>query len=186
MHFRELKAQDPIRIVAAMKRGLLLTIFLLAPAVASAQPFQFGILAGGAQSLEDGFELDFGDGVREVFFGARVDRDTMFNIKLGQTDSATGPTGLPAEDGKVEYILGQVEYRFDEVWGSSAFFAGPGVYRARADGLEETDFGLAGGVNAAFPLTRRFAFLVELSYHWVNLEEDYTFLTAAGGLRVSF
>lgn len=189
MNLTRLKAPDPTRIVTAMQRRSLtlsLLMLLTLPALAVAQPFQFGILAGAAESMEDGFDLDFGDGVREIFFGARIDVDAMFNVKLGQVDTAIGPTGLPASDGRVEYVSGQVEYRFHEIWGSSAIFAGPGVYRGRADGLEETSFGLAGGVNTAFPINRRFAVLLELSYHWVNFEERYTFLTATGGLRVSF
>lgn len=189
MDFTRLKAPRPTRIVPAMYRRSVRFAFVLLlalPALGWAQPSQFGVLAGGAQSMEDGFELDFGDGVREVFFGARIDVDAMFNVKLGQVDTAVGPTGLPTDDGKVEYVLGQVEYKFDEIWGSSSIFAGPGAYRGRADDLEETNFGLAGGVNASFPVTRRFALLLELSYHWVNFEENYTFVTATGGLRVSF
>ncbi|MGH9456496.1 MAG: hypothetical protein ACRD2J_02535 [Thermoanaerobaculia bacterium] len=169
-----------------MKRAVFVVILLAFPGVASAEPFQFGILGGGAQSMEDGFEFDFGEGVTEVFAGARVDVATMFNVKLGQADAPVGPTGIAADDAKVEYIAGQVEYQFDEIWGSSSVFAGPGVYRSRAADLEETSFGLSGGVNASFPLTRRFALLLELSYHWANFEEDYTFVTATGGLKVSF
>lgn len=169
-----------------MKRSLLLLVLLVTPSLALAQPFQFGILAGAGRSMEDGFDLDFDEQVVEVFVGTRVDVQTMFNVKFGQTDTAVGPTGDALPGGKLEYLAGQVEYQFDEIWGSSSLFAGPGVYRARGGDIEEAELGISGGVNAVFPLTRRYGVLVELSYHWVNFEESYTFLTATGGLKVSF
>lgn len=169
-----------------MKRCLLLFVLLATPTLALAQPFQFGVLAGAGRSMEEGFDFDFDHSVIEVFVGARVDVQTVFNIKLGQTDTEVGPGGEPLADGKLDYVAGQVEYQFDEIWGSSSIFAGPGVYRARGGDIEETEVGLSGGVNALFPLTRRYGVLVELSYHWVNFDENYTFLTATGGLKVSF
>ncbi|HVR44723.1 MAG TPA: outer membrane beta-barrel protein [Thermoanaerobaculia bacterium] len=169
-----------------MKRTLLLVSLAVLPSLAAAQPFHFGIVGGGADSLEDGFDLDFDDQTFEVFAGARIDVGTMFNIRVGRTDLEVGPDGSPVSEGRIEYVAGQVEYQFDEIWGSSSFFGGPGLYRARAGALEETNFGLSGGVSATFPLTRRFGFLLELAYHWVNLDEKYTFLTVAGGLKIAF
>jgi hypothetical protein len=182
----ELKGSKPTRIVTRMKRGLLLAVLLLVPALGLAQPFQFGVLAGTGRSMEEGFEFSFDQGVREVFFGARIDVDTMFNVKLGQTDTETGPLGESVNDGTIDYVLGQVEYGFDEVWGRSAVFAGPGAYRVRAGDLEDTNLGLAGGVNTTFPINRHFGLMLELAYHWVNFEEQYSFLTAAAGVRFAF
>ena len=182
----QLKGFRPTRIVTRMKRGLLLASLLLFPSLAVAQPFQFGVLAGAGRSMEDGFDFSFDQGVREVFFGARVDVDTMFNVKLGQTDTETGPAGEAVTDGRVDYVVGEVEYKFDEVWGSSAVFAGPGAYRVRAGDLEDTNLGLVGGVNTTFPINRQFGLILELAYHWVNFEEQYSFLTATGGVRVAF
>lgn len=181
-----MKGSRPTRIVARMKRGLLLASLLLFPSFALAQPFQFGVLAGGGRSMEEGFDFEFDEGVREVFFGARVDVDTMFNVKLGQTDTQLGPAGEPVEDGKIDYVVGQVEYEFDEVWGSSAIFGGPGAYRLRAGDTEDTNIGLVAGVNTTFPVTRQFGLMLELAYHWVNFEEQYSFLTATGGVRIAF
>lgn len=182
----ELKGFESTRIVTRMKRSLLLASLLLFPAFAFAQPFQFGVMAGTGRSMEDGFEFSFDQGVREVFFGARIDVDTMFNVKLGQTDTETGPAGEAVVDGEIDYVVGQVEWKFDEAWGSSAVFAGPGAYRVRAGDQEDTNLGLVGGVNTTFPITRQFGLVLELAYHWVNFEEQYTFLTATGGVRIAF
>lgn len=183
----QLKGSRSTRIVTRMKRGLLLASLLLFPSLALAQPFQFGVLAGGGRSMEEGFDFEFDEGVREVFFGARIDVDTMFNVKLGQTDTALGPNAEPVADGRIDYVVGQVEYQFDEVWGSSAVFGGPGAYRLRAEGgVEDTNIGLVGGINTTFPITRQFGLMLELAYHWVNFEEQYSFLTATGGVRIAF
>lgn len=183
----QLKAPVSDRIVTAMKRLLLLLALVLFPSILAAQPYQFGILIGAAEPMEDGFDLKFGEGVREVFFGARLETNTMFNVKLGQTDSPVTPSGLESlGNHSVDYVLGQVEYQFDEVWGSSSVFAGPGLYRSESGGEDATELGFSGGVSASFPVNRRFAFMVELAYHWVDFEQRYTFISATGGFRVAF
>lgn len=184
----QLNAAGSTLIVTAMKRGFLLVALLLLPSIASAQPFEFGLIAGRVESMEDGFDFDFDEGLIEAFFAARVDEDTMFRIKVGDTDMPFDAAGTAVADGQLQYLTGEIEYRFDEVWGRSALFAGPGVYRAESasTGVEETDFGLVGGVNTSFPLTRRIDLLLELAYHWTNFEESYTFITAGAGLKISF
>lgn len=184
----QLKATRPSRIVTAMKRGLLLAALLLVPSLALAQPFEFGILGGKAESMEDGFDFDFDQDLIEVFFAARVDEATMFRIKLGDTDMPFTTAGNPVSDGSLQYVTGEIEYQSHEIWGRSGIFAGPGVYRGRSSStdVEETAFGLVGGVNTSVALTRRIDILVELAYHWAKFEEDYTFITAAAGLKMSF
>jgi hypothetical protein len=184
----QLKATRPTRIVTAMKRGLLLAALLLVPSLTLAQPFEFGILGGKAESMEDGFDFDFDQDVIEVFFAARIDESTRFRIKLGDADMPFSTDGDPINDGSLQYLTGEIEYVSHEIWGRSGIFAGPGVYRGRSSSanLEETAFGLVGGVNTSITLTRRIDILVELAYHWAKFEEDYTFITAAAGLKMSF
>ena len=50
-------------------------------------------------------------------------------------------------NGKIEYLDALVEYRFDEVFGSTSIFAGPGYYRQKFGSFGETDFGLSAGVS---------------------------------------
>ncbi len=78
------------------------------------------------------------------------------------------------------------EYRFDEIFGSTTLFFGPGAYRQDSADGSETDFGLSGGVSGDFPLTRRLGFVVEGAYHWVNFDDEYEFVTVGAGLRLSF
>ena len=92
-----------------------------------------------------------------------------------------------AEDGQVAHIETLIEYEFDEPFGSSGLFAGVGYYRLSAPNEEaQSAWGITAGVNADFPITRRYGVLLEGSYHWTQAEFEQRFLTVGGGLRVSF
>ena len=166
---------------------LLLSCFALA-APAAAQSLSIGASIGIAESGQDGFEFDFDDSLQEVWIGTEMQSGTTFRLRGGRLDTDEGPDigGGVLEDGKVEYIDALVEYRSSEVFGSSGFYAGPGFYRQRFDVLEESDWGVAAGVNALFPVTRRFGILVDVGYHWVNFEESYDFIAATAGIRFGF
>jgi hypothetical protein len=158
-------------------------VTLMFASAAFAQSSSFGFLLGGSETLEDGLDLNLGNSVREVFFSTDLELGTAFRIKAGQTDADDVD-----RSGKIEYIQALIDYRFHEIFGSTSLFLGPALYRHTPTGEldDETEYGLSGGVNGEFPFTRRIAFLAELSYHWVNFEEPYRFLTATGGVKLSF
>lgn len=180
---RRISGSHSYAIVTNMMRPLaFLCVFaLMSTSTALAQSASFGFMLGGAESLEDGLDLNLGNSVREVFFSTDLELGVLFRIKAGQADSED-------RTGKIEYIQALIDYRFHEVFGSTSLFVGPGLYRHKpAGGLEdESEYGLSGGINGEFPFTRRVAFLAELSYHWVNFEDPYRFLTATGGIKLSF
>jgi hypothetical protein len=90
-------------------------------------------------------------------------------------------------DGEVSHAEAIIQYEFDEPFGSSGLFAGVGFYHLAApDEDATTTWGITAGVNADFPITRRYGVLIEGSYHWTRAELDPRFLTVSGGLRVSF
>lgn len=171
------------------KYSTLIILFLFASVPATAQT-SIGLLLGGAQSTEGGdIDTDFSNSLKEIFVATELEPGTVLRIRGGQVDSEEGPQlGLPGvtREGRFEYIDALIEYRFYETFGSSSFFAGPGLYRQKFGTFDETDFGLSGGVNGLFPVTRRLSLTGEISYHWANFEETREFLTLAGGVRFSF
>ena len=186
-----MKGKKPLLIVRGMKQLLaVLALVFLASAPALAQSSGFGFLVGGAQPADDGLTYKLNNTVREAFYDTQLEPGTLFRIKIGQTETERDapPVGIPGFelDGKIEYIDAFVEYRFYEVFGSTGLFFGPGLYRRRFGNDEETNYGLGGGVNALFPVTRRLAFIGEPTYRWANFEDDRAFLTATGGLRITF
>jgi len=186
-----------------------------APAVAQTSEFGF-LLGGSKRlishtdeanglGISDSFK--FSNSNREVFYGVQLDPGTFFKIRLGQIE---GPLAFQynAADGSrartdihkgtVEHADAIVDYRFSEPFGTTGLFAGLGLYRQRGtltdpaipvtqQGVQtETNFGLQGGVNGDFPITKRTGFIAELTYHWINYHYKVRYLTLSGGLRFSF
>jgi hypothetical protein len=200
-----------MRIVAAMKKPACFLLFLLlaAPAFAQQTGQQFGILLGGAKRLYSGRDKDkfpdlpsdrfrFSNGVREVFYGVEIEPATIFKVQAGQWNTDVGVVQadppLKPRPGHVEHVDGVVDYRFSEPFGTTGLFAGLGLYRWSAaapaagetDIATETNYGYQLGVNGEFPLTKRYAFMVEGAYHWVNMSSPVRYVTLTGGLRIAF
>ena len=124
------------------------------------------------------------------FKGGRMESEIP--ISFIADDPAT-PANDPKEfrrdvdDGQVSHVEAVVEYEFDEPFGSSGLFAGLGYYQLSApDEESQTTWGVTAGVNADFPITRRYGAVLEAAYHWTRGDFDPRFLTVSGGLRVSF
>ena len=184
-----------------MKRAALAAALLLAAALPlSAQTSEFGILFGGVKRLNDlpndqgvsGIkDFSFNNSVKEVFYGTRLDSDTMFKIKAGEItvpvvfDAGNGT--FSEAKGKVDHVDAIVDYRFSESFGTGGIFGGVGMYRTSAPGVaDDTNAGLSAGVNADFPLSRRYGIMVEGTYHWLHTTVRQRFVTLTGGLRISF
>lgn len=173
-----------------MKRLFGLVALLAVSTVpAVAQSTAVGLSLGAGSQVDGDFDFDLSDSVLEIFYVTDLEPGTGFKVKLGRIENEDGPQiGAPGLAGgsEIEYAQALIEYRFYEVFGSTSLFAGPGAYRSSFGSSQETDFGLAAGVNGIFPVTRRFALTAEAAYHWVNFEEEYRFLTATGGVRFAF
>jgi hypothetical protein len=166
----------------------------------SGQMSQFGILFGGSkrmndlpgtQGRSDVKDFSFGNSVKEIFIGTRLEPDTMFKIKAGEIDvpvlvrNTSG--GFDKVKGKIDHVDALIDYRFSESFGSSGIFGGVGMYRATAPGVaDDTNAGLSIGVNADLPLSSRFGLIVEGTYHYLHTDVRQRFITATGGLRISF
>jgi hypothetical protein len=206
----ELNRRKAMRIVAAMKKPACFLLFLLLAAPAFAQTGQqFGILFGGAKRLYSGRDKDkFPDlpndrfrlahGVREIFYAVQIEPATMFKIQAGQWNSDVGVVQadppLKPRSGHVEHVDGVVDYRFTEPFGTTGLFGGVGLYRwsaptaqaGESDIPAATNYGYVVGVNGEFPMTKRYAFMVEGAYHWVNMSSPVRYVTLTGGLRLGF
>ncbi len=202
-----LNALTPFHILPAMKKALFVAVVLLVaalPLAAQSSPLagqssQFGILFGGVKRLNDlpgsqgqnGInDFTFSNSVKEVFFGTRLEPDTMFKIKAGEITVPvvydTG-NGFAQEKGKVDHVDAIVDYRFSEAFGTAGIFGGVGMYRTTAPNVaSDTNGGLSAGINADFPLSRRYGIMVEGTYHWLHTTVRQRFITLTGGLRISF
>ena len=199
---------DRFAIVARMKKAAFIVVLLLVsalPAVAQTSSAEFGILFGGTHRIASRTDLpetvsvdedwSFSKSSIDIYYGVEIEPGSMFKIKGGRIEAPVsfkeGPDDDPVQvvydDGKVEHIEGVVEYRFSEAFGSTALFGGAGLYRHSAEGAESaTGYGFNVGVNADFPLSRRYGIKLEGTYHWVSHDYRPRYITVSGGLRIAF
>ncbi len=156
----------------------------------------------------DRFRLN--GGAKEVFYAVQVEPATWFKIQAGQwnTDVGIVQSGFDKDgnriigedpklprSGTIKHADGIVVYRFEEPYGTTGLFVGLGIYRWSASGPPpdavhdvptETNYGYTFGVNGDFPMSRRYGFIVEGAYHWINMSSPVRYVTVMGGLRVGF
>lgn len=166
------------------RRILILIALITLPIIAQAQESSVGLLLGAAENASDGVDLNLKDAVIEAFYEVPLERGTSLRLMYGNVDTEVTTQGITSK-GNVEYLDALISYEFDETYGSSSF-GGIGVYRQKGDIGDESDYGYQVGVNGTFPVTRRFAFMAELAYHWANFEKSTSFLMATGGVRYKF
>ncbi len=176
-----------------MKRASLLIAFtLLVTASAFAQnSSEIGFLLGGSKRfISGGDKWKVSNSVHEFWYGYHIEPDTMVKIKAGEITMPLGDEATVkatnAEKGRVQHVDLLIDYRFDEMWGTTGLFAGAGLYRQRSGPgtAEGTDYGFSAGVNGDFPMTRRYGIVVEGAYHWINYSYKPRAITLTGGLRI--
>lgn len=190
-----------------MKRLSLIALLLTLGALpALAQSTEFGILAGASRRFvsdapkdaEDAFldsDFSLSNSSLDLYWALRMDQDVWLKLRGGRIETqvahVTGELdGEPVRrdtEGEVQHLGATVEYRFSEPFGSSALFGGVGMYRHTAPDVDaRSDWGLMFGVNADFPITRRYGVVVEGVYHWTQADFEPRYMTVSGGLRVAF
>jgi hypothetical protein len=197
-----LNNQKSSRIVPAMKRTSLILLLLVASALpAAAQSKEFGFIVGGSRRFvnndrqvvgeahDDAFALS--NNVFELYAAVPVAPETSFKLNLGRMEGsvgfATDNNRRVDAEGEIQHIDALVQYEFDEPYGSTAIFGGVGFYRQTADGQDdETAMGVQAGINADFPINRRYGVVAQAAYHWIQFELRPRYVTLGAGLRVSF
>lgn len=190
---------------------LMLLVFAALPAAAQSNA-EVGIVVGASSrhlqstAAEDAAgaflddEINLSHNVAELFYALKMDESTAIKFKAGRIETplryttreennADGTVTRFAKDeeGEVQHASIVAEYRFSEAFGTTALFGGIGVYRQSGDHVKsEADFGYQLGVNADFPITRRYGFMLEGAYHWTRAEYNPKYLTIGGGVRFSF
>ena len=200
----------PSLIVAAMKKTLLVLAVLAVIAMpAAVEASEAGVIFGGSKRVAGddqpapgtellGDSFSFSNSTIDVFFGFELDSSTNFKLRAGRIE---GPVGFREEtvagpqitevrrdvEGEIQHVSGLVEYRFSEAFGSTGLFGGVGLYRQEAPGFSSaTDYGFVVGVNADFPLSRRYGVILDATYHMTKLDFAPRYLTVGAGFRIAF
>jgi hypothetical protein len=167
---------------------------LLVPGAARAQePYSATLsLLGGLGGAEDaepspgfdnqGFQLGLALLTEPgVLVGVRAG-----SLELGDGDDAFGSL----LDAQLDYATIAGEYRYREGYYDSGLYLGLGAYRLEGSrgGRDQSDTapGLVLGITGEFQLVKRLAFLIELSGHYVDLDEARLFGMGHAGLEFRF
>lgn len=149
-----------------------------------------------------GSNFRLGDRNLAVFYQINIEPETAFRIEAGQINSDIGgnfPNPKPATGephpqdfrapvhGHIQHVDGIVQYSVSEPFGKTGIFAGFGMYRWSAPTIStETNYGYMVGISGDFPITRKYGFVAEGAYHWLNMTPKSRYITLSGGLRVAF
>jgi hypothetical protein len=187
-----------------MKRLPLLAALVLCGLPLFAQSSEFGFTVGGgkrfvesappaegSELLDEGFSLS--NNSFELFWGYPTEEDVFLKFKVGRIET---PVAFALEEGEetvrldaegeVQHASVVVEYRFSEPFGSTSLFGGLGLYRQTAPNVDAAhNFGFQAGLNADFPMTRRYGLMLESTYHWTRGDFRARYLTLGAGLRIS-
>jgi hypothetical protein len=192
-----------------MTRTLILVVLLLAttmPLLAQTSG-ELGVIAGASRRfvddappagdaplLDEGLSLS--NGFFDLYWAMKLDDATRLKFKVGRIESpvafAIRNEGDATQfrrdaEGEVQHASIIVDYRFDEIYGSTGLFGGLGVYRHSAPQFgSSTDFGFQLGVNADFPVSRRYGLVLEAAYHWTQADFSPRYLTVGAGLRIAY
>src|SRR5688572_10920576 len=149
-------------------------------------------LSNSAVDLYWAIEME--EATRLKFKVGRMQTPVAFDIENPAFNPDQPVDGVPRffrrdVEGEVQHASAVVEYRFDEPYGSTSIFGGLGFYRQSADDEaveSDTDYGFQFGLNADFPISRKYGVIVEATYHMSRGPYSPRYLTLTGGLRMAF
>lgn len=198
----------PSHTLGSMKRAILLSALMLtAAAPAFAQSTEFGVLVGGSRRFVEGGtaeegrtltanEFSFSNNAVDLYWAIELEPGTRLKFKAGRIETPVafevvndaGEIFRRDEDGEVQHASAVIEYRFDEPYGHTGLFGGLGLYRQSGEGDLDAvrDWGFQAGVNADFPISRKYGVITEATYHWSRGPFSPRYFTVTGGFRFGF
>jgi len=178
----------PLRLCAL----LLLLVVMIGAGTAEAQEgpavhrYTASLLGGIGGSSDD-----FNNPTLQLEWSIITDRDTHFGVRLGHIGYGSKDQVGDLLSPDLNYLTLAGEYRFQETFYQSGMFLGLGFYDLSGDNLVggddgETGIGLTFGINGEFDINRRWAVIVELAGHWVDLEATNVFANGLVGVALRF
>jgi hypothetical protein len=144
---------------------------------------------GGSQDAEPG--SGFGNNAVQLGFTLVTEPQTGIDFRIGRLDLSNEDEFGVLHDAELDYLQVGGEYLFNEGYYQSGVYLGLGGYRldgTLADGTDESETALGGALILLgdFTLTRIIALRVELSGHYVLLDDARLFAMAQAGLALRF
>ena len=182
-----------------MKRftaGPSLVVFALLAGPAAAQdlrPFRVSLFSGFGGSFDSAADTGFDNSSFQLGCAWERDQTTLVGVRYGRLDfdDIRGVDGTPDVLGvELSYLTIAGEYVFSEGYYDSGLYLGLGLYELEGatslGGLDETAIGVTVGVTGEFPITDRWAVLLEISGHYADLSRLDLFGMGHAGLAFRF
>ena len=145
--------------------------------------YSVGLMLGLGGSAESTPDTGVDNFTFEGFFSYKLDRDSLFRVRVGQMDLETdiGETELNYVTLSGEYLISAGSYE-------SGLFLGLGFYDvgSGAGFLDDNALGLTLGVTGDFFLTDNFSALVQFSGHYADFDGTQFFVAGHVGLAYHF
>lgn len=172
---------------------LLSGLLLLPGAARGAELYTYtvGVLGG----LGGSFDVDRGDDLSNHGYQLNLtmvtEPSTHVGFRLGKLDLDKSGSFGTLTGADLAYLTVGGEYRFQQTYYESGVYLGVGGYRLRGNrfdgrGQEQTSVGLNVGITGEFPINPHFGILLEISGHYVNLDEAKMFAMGHGGVAFHF
>lgn len=183
-----------IRSERLLRLFLVVVTLLCTPLAASAQQlytFTASLMGGfgGSPDANPGGSLD--NTGFQAGFSFVAEPDTLVGLRVGHLGLGSDPRFGSLFDADLSYATVAGEYRFRETYYESGVYLGLGAYRlggVEADGRDggQTSLGVVLGITGEFKISRRFAFLVEFSGHYTDLDQAQLFAMGHAGVAYHF
>lgn len=175
--------------------GLAVLLGLLAlPGVAHAAEqytYTAGILGGIGGSFDAEPGDDLGNSSYQINLSMVTEPRTQVGFRIGKLNLDKQEFFGTLTGADLSYVTVAGEYRFQDSYYESGLFLGLGGYRlsgTRFDGRSEdqTSVGLTVGVTGEITVNRWMGIVLEISGHYVNIDEANMYGMAHGGVAFHF
>ena len=197
---RSLRSRRPGRAGAARLASLTVLALLAAlalPAAAAAQDlynWSVGVMGGlgGSVDVKPG-SRDFSNGSWQIEGLALTETRTYIALRLGQLSLGGKDTLFGTRVGAdLSYVTLAGQYMFEESYYDSGVYLGLGAYRLGGNdaftgqSVSKTVAGGVLGLVGDFKASRRFSVVVELSGHYIDIQNAHIYGMAHAGLAFHF
>ncbi len=165
-----------------------LTLLAGATPAEELRPFRLSVSTGLGGSFDSEADTSFDNSSFQLGFAWARDHITLVGVRYGQLDLDSGTPDLFSAE--LTYVTIAGEYVFSEGYYESGLYLGLGIYEL--DGstslgpFDETAVGLTVGVTGEFPITARWAILLEISGHYADISTVRLFAMGHAGLAYRF
>lgn len=157
-----------------------------------AYSYTVSLLGGVGGSFDADPDPGAGNRVFQAGFAVITEPRTHVGLRVGRLAVESGELLGSLREPELDYATLGAEYRIQKSYYDSGLLLGLGAYRLRGDDAlfgderEDTAVGAMAGVSGEFHINRHLGFVIELTAHYADLDEQSVFAWGLAGLALHF